>query len=164
VAKKRGKAGKEAELLFEKWLRFLGYTWYHRYRATGHANFSRSHDLFKAIDFQTIVNTGTPWEPVHPVVRSGARYWLVQVTTQNGRASRRRKIEEVPWPYLNQDLVDLVTHETVDDPADRNQKMHYWRIERYDRYGWHKPIAVRFDKDEVENYAREARRRERAKA
>jgi len=177
--KPRGKKDKEAELLCEKWLAFLGLEWVHRYRrASAGPNFSFSHDLFKSIDFQSIVPASfAPFDRPKTMFKRCTRnkqspgFWFIQVTTQGGRTARRRKIEKVDWPPFCR--VDLFTHEVVADPANRRRRMGFWRVEEYAEPPvsarskhpsgrvWLDPFALALDITAIEEHAKAARAEKR---
>jgi len=151
--RKRGKKGPSAELLFEKWLssRVLIY---HRARAAKIGKFTQAHDLFKALDFLSFSLHRPPWtENIVEEIYS----WGVQITTQKGRSARRRKIESVPWP--DDYVIHLVSHEVVDDPANRTKSLHYWKFEPYEptERRWWDPIAVQFNPAKTEEEWKETR-------
>jgi len=133
----RGKKDKAAELFCEKWLYFLGLEHVHRYRrAAAGLTFSFAHDLFGAIDFQSLIPASfAPFARPRAMFRhctmngSATGVWLIQMTTQGGRTERRRKIEKIPWPLHCR--IDLMTHEVVPDPAHRGRRLSYWRVEEF---------------------------------
>lgn len=149
----RGKKGNEAELLFKKWLEWRGYTVHRAARAgfvqRGDMKFCQSHDLFGVFDMLAIAPGAT---------------WAVQVTTQNGRTVRRRKIEALKDALPRDWLVTLVTHEATENPAHRGRRLNFWRLEHFSKVSitggtgnerdWDKPDAVAFDPKVVEDHAR----------
>lgn len=134
---RRGSGGAEAELLFEKWLKAEGWT-YHRaaaagvVRLPGGRTFCKSHDLFGCLDFLAFL----------PAV-AGSAVWGVQVTTQSGRAARRKKVAALNWPLAWR--VSIVSHEVTPDPAHRGRRRHHWVIEDLGRFASHARKVVPFD-------------------
>lgn len=131
----RGLKGVAAERALERWLIANGWT-VHRAAKAGTAQrggrwFCKSNDIFGALDILAIrtaasvadrVEAGLPHEP-----RMAPETWAIQVTTQNGRSERRRKLEAIGWPRSWR--VSLMSHETVPDPANRVRRLHSWKGE-----------------------------------
>lgn len=137
--KRRGSRGREAELLFARWLRAQGWL-VHLAAPTGFKRLpdgravTSSHDIFGVFDVIAISTSPR------------AKVWLVQITTQAGRSARRRKIEAIAdkLPRVAMVSVSLVSHERTPDPAHRGRSVHSWRVEDLGATGWLKPRAVQF--------------------
>lgn len=161
MKRSRGKKASEAELLFAKWLRLRGWI-AHRAAATGMKKLEdgagnpirdprtgkprfvvQSHDIWGCIDVVAFKPTGD--------------VLAAQVTTQEGRNARRRKLEGLPWPADPKWRVVLVSHEAVEDPAHRARRLHFWKVERLTAGTWKLEQLVPFSPTEVEAHAREKR-------
>lgn len=143
----RGLKGSAAELLFEKWLIWLGYRAgaacgpagrYHRAGMIGGGNFTRRHDLFGVWD-------------VEVQMLPDLRRWCVNVTTLNAFPAHRKDILAHPWP--EGDRLSLLRHERVPDPANRGKSKSWWVFEEYETRGGVTRIcgkdAVEFDEKMV---------------
>lgn len=146
MSKAKGKKGNEAELLVKTWLEANGWT-VHRaaqgnlVRLPGRAPFTKSHDLFGCLDLLAIKPGGIE------------ETWAVQVTTQNGRTARRRKLEGVAWPVSWK--VSLVSHETTEDPANRRRRSHFLKVEDYmGDARWGEPQAAPIDLEGLAKWRR----------
>ena len=138
---KRGSGGAAAELLFEKWLWHEGHRWVHRFRKVMTGPVCKAHDGFGALDFLVLRKTGIC-----------THAWGIQVTTQNGRSARRRKIERVPWPEGWR--LTLCSHEQTPDPDHRGRNKNHWKLEDFvfskEGRNWTPACAVEFDKSKTE--------------
>lgn len=150
--RKRGTQGRDAELLLAKWLRAEGWLVHLAARAgfnrlPNGASICSSHDLFGAFDALAM--------RACPGRERVTRFWFLQVTTQNGRVARRRKIEALAdhLPTMQEFQYSLVSHERTPDPANLRRSWHHWRIEDYlhdegwtgEGWEWTSPRAVAFD-------------------
>lgn len=155
MGKARGSGGATAERLFHKWLISGGIPPEQIRRAI--RTQWQSVDFFAA-DFMVIMD---PYEWRHPWSWDSKDnfIWFVQVTTQNGRTARRRRIEAVAWPrnlqVENSALhVSLVTHERIPRPENRGKFDNFWVFERYlGPMGWAPKHPVAFDLEALEKVA-----------
>lgn len=131
--------GYAAEKLAEAWLHYIGYHEVDRRKgATGLYSptdsdgepvigkngkpkmYSQKRDLFGCIDLAAL---------------SDDCIWMVQVTSDDGRSHRRRKIEKRRWPEklirAGVFRVSIIVHVCIRDVEDRRKFKHYWRVEDY---------------------------------
>lgn len=128
----RGLKGAEAERKLEHWLQRRGFHVHH---------FKKVHVRKKSGGFRTIGHDlFSVWDIL--AIRADDTH-AYQVTTQAGLTARRRKIEAHSWPSSWRCY--LVTHERVDDPADRRKTKEYWKMIEYRGGGWLAPRAVEVD-------------------
>lgn len=146
---RRGTSDSEAERLLVRWLEAEGWLVHRAMRsvkrwpapgprcaACGRGRekvLTVSHDIFGAIDVLAILRVDEP---------TRRQTWALQVTTQAGRAARRRKLEAVGWPASWR--VSLVSHEATPDPANRSRRRHHWAVEDLIDGAWRERVAVEF--------------------
>jgi len=120
--RKRPKAltGSKAERVAQRILESDGWTVHRAIKVTyqdSKGNWrSRRTDIWGAIDILAM----------HPV----KGYKAIQIGTQEGRRVRRRKVERLPWPYL-EPFVTIDYWETRAEWEGRRAR-HYFRVHRYD--------------------------------
>lgn len=131
--------GNSTELLYKKWLQTKGMKVHKAARAgfvrLGARSFCQSHDIFGCLDIIAITKDTT----------IGA-----QCTTNSGRSARRKKIEAVgEWPLSW--TIQLVSHETKEDPTNKRKKVHLWKIETFNipNGKWDEPIEIPFNPKEL---------------
>ena len=166
--KRSGSKGNKSELIFEKWVSYIGIKAHHRFRRSAAVTkdfagkpkiFTFSHDGFGCLDLIAILNSQAKKElsknfrityddQSDELNSLEFDTWAVQITTQSGRSQRRRKIEEIAWPESY--LVHLVSHEITEDPVNRRKKQHFWKIQQYKNASWLDSIAISFDLTEIE--------------
>lgn len=157
MAKHKGAKGGEAEKIVQAWLELGGWRT-HRAAKAGFTKFKRadgtdgafntSNDFFGCFDLLAIMPEEVP------------ETWALQVTTQNGRALRRTKLEAHPWPFSWR--VSLVSHEAIPDPANRARRLYFLRFEELVNKSWHPARSVPIDMQAIKAH-REKHKKKRPK-
>jgi hypothetical protein len=151
VARRKALSGNQAELLYDKWARMNG--WRTAPAKKVAVRIGKGKVVTKAHDHMGV------WDFINLHPKRG-QVVFGQITTQAGRAERRRKILEAgPWPTILAVSYILVSHETTEDPAHRGRSLDWWRVEALDRDEkgrpfWGRTLAYQFSKRDVEEYAR----------
>jgi len=146
-----GTRGTAAELLVATYLESIGYL-VHRaapstfFNQPGRKPFMKSHDLFGCLDMIGI--QGNP---------ASERTWAVQVTTKDGRAHRRKKIDALYafWPPSWR--VSLVYHDVTPHATHGARKNHQLIMEDYYSGKWWPSVAIPINPKALEAFRREKR-------
>jgi hypothetical protein len=158
-----GKKSYAAENLFAGYLRKEGWAVHQTgVKRSGPPGRKPGNDFFGAFDIVAF-----------KIIDHAVIEWWIQVTTQEGRSGRRRRIDSRAWPSTWR--VSLVSHETVPEPANRSLRRHFFKIEDYDTvsaaYGagntqkcWKKPEAVEVNWTELQDWMKLERQAARVTA